>query len=102
MGNLLLEGITHVKKISEKKPTAKRFLAHIISLGTNNWDESVVEETLCSLRTKWIINENYQILTINDTNTLPTNDELLDTLLVSGTNDTLPDPSLLLFQEFQF
>ena len=52
MGNLLLEGITHVKKISKKKPTFKRFLAHINSLGTNNWDESVVEGTLCNLRTK--------------------------------------------------
>ena len=52
MGNLLLEGITHVKKISKKKPTFKRFLAQINSLGTNNWDESVVEGTLRNLRTK--------------------------------------------------
>ena len=84
MGNLLLEGITHVKKISKKKPTFKRFLAHINSLGTNNWDESVVEGTLCNLRTKWIINENCKILITNDTNTLPNDDELLETLLVSG------------------
>ena len=52
MGNLLLEGITYVKKISKKKPTVKRFLAHINSLRTNNWNESVVEETLYSLHTK--------------------------------------------------
>ena len=102
MGILLLEGITYVKKISKKKPTVKRFLAHINSLRTNNWNESVVEETLYSLHTKWIINENYKILITNVTNTLSTNDELLETLLVSNTNNTLPDPSLLLFQEVQF
>ena len=56
MENLLLEAITHVKNISKKKPTVKRLLAHINSLGANNWDESVVEETLCILRAKGIIN----------------------------------------------
>ena len=39
MENLLLEAITHVKNISKKKPTVKRLLAHINSLGENNWDE---------------------------------------------------------------
>ena len=66
MENLLLETITHVKNISKKKPTVKRLLAHINSLGANNWDESVVEETLCILRTKRIIDENYKILTTSD------------------------------------
>ena len=50
--NLLLEAITHVKNISKKKPTVKRLLAHINSLGAINWDDPVVEETLCILRTK--------------------------------------------------
>ena len=93
MENLLLEAITHVKNISKKKPTVKRLLAHINSLGANNWDESVVEETLCILRTKGIINENYKILTTNDTS----DHELLETLLVSSTDDTPPDSNLLLF-----
>ena len=75
MEKLLLEAIAHVKNISKKKPTVKRLLAHINSLGANNWDESVVEETLCILRTKRIINENYKILTTNDSNTLPSDDE---------------------------
>ena len=44
MEKLLLEAIAHVKNISKKKPTVKRLLAHINSLGANNWDESVVEE----------------------------------------------------------
>ena len=88
-----MEAITHVKNISKKKPTVKRLLAHINSLGANNWDESVVEETLCILRTKGIINENYKILTTNDTS----DHELLETLLVSSTDDTPPDSNLLLF-----
>ena len=54
-----------------------------------NWDETVVEETLCILRTKRIINRNYKILAINDTNNLPREDQLLDTPLVSSTDDTL-------------
>ena len=98
MENLLLEAITHVKNISKKKPTVKRLLAHINSLGANNWDESVVEETLCILRTKGIINENYKILTTNYTNTLTSDDQLLETPLVSSTDDTPPDSNLLLFQ----
>ena len=98
MENLLLEAITHVKNISKKKPTVKRLLAHINSLGSNNWDESVVEETLCILRTKGIINENYKILMTNYTNTLTSDDQLLETPLVSSTDDTPPDSNLLLFQ----
>ena len=99
MENLLLEAKTHVKNISKKKPTVKRLLAHINSLGASNWDESVIEETLCILRTKGIINYNHKILTTNDTNTLPRDYELLETPLVSSTDDTPPDPNLLLFQE---
>ena len=97
-----MEAITHVKNISKKKPTVKRLLAHINSLVATNWDESVVEETLCILLTKGIINENYKILTTNDTNTLPSDDKLLETPLVSRTDDTRPDSDLLLFQESQF
>ena len=54
------------------------------------------------MRTKGIINENYKILTTNDTNTLPSDDELLETPLVSSIDDTLNDPNLLSFQESQF
>ena len=102
MENLLLEAIIHVKNIRKKKPTVKRIVAHINSLGANNWDESVVEETLCILSTKEIINENYKILATRDTNTLPSDDELLKTPLVSSTDGTIPDSNLLLFQELQF
>ena len=38
----------------------------------------------------------------NDTNTLLSDDRLLETLMVSSTDDTLPDPRLLLFKESQF
>ena len=102
MENLLLEAITHVKNISKKSPTVKRLLAYIKGLGVNNSDESVVGETLCILRTKGIINQNYKILMTNDTNTLPSDDELLETPLISSADDTPPDPNLLLFQELPF
>ena len=102
MENLSLEAINYVKNISKKKPTVKRLLAHINRLGANNWGELVVEETLYNMRTKGIINENYKILSANDTNTLPSDDELLETPLVSSTYDPLTDPNLLLFQESQF
>ena len=54
------------------------------------------------MRTKGIINENNKILTTNDTNTLPSDDKLLESGLVSGTDDTPPNPNWLLFQESQF
>ena len=69
----------YVRNISKKKPTVKRLLAHINSPGANNWDESVVEESLCILRTKGIINESYKILRTNNTNTLLSYDELFKT-----------------------
>ena len=102
MENLLLRAITHVKNIGKKKPTVKQLLALINSPGANNCEELVVQETLCILRTKGIINENYETLTTNDTNTLPREDELLETPLVFSTDDTLLDPGLVLFQESQF
>ena len=101
MENLLLEAITHVKN-SKKKPTVKRLLAHINSLGANNWEESVVEQNLCILHTKGMINTNYKTLIKNNTSILLSDDKLLETPLFSSSDDTLPHPSLLLFQELQF
>ena len=49
-----------------------------------------------------MINENYKILTTSDTNPLPSDDELLETPLVSSTDETLTDPNLFLFQKLQF
>ena len=95
--NILLEAITHVKSINKKKPTVKRLLAHINCVGANNWGESVVEENLCNMRTKGIINGNYKILTTNDTNTFLSDDELLETPLVFSTDDTWTHPNLPLF-----
>ena len=45
------------------------------------------------------MNENYHILTTNDTNTLSNEEELPETPLGSSPDGTLPKPSLLLFQE---
>ena len=53
------------------------------SLRVSNWNESVVGEIPCILRRKGMFNENHNILTTNDTNTLPSDDEILETPLVS-------------------
>ena len=57
---------------------------------------------MCILGTKQIINENYKIPSTNNTNVLPSQDKLLEIPLVSSTDDTLPNPGLLLYQESQF
>ena len=83
MVNLLLQAVTHI-------------------LGANNWDKLVVSETLCILRRKGVINENYKILTTNATNVLSSENELLKTSPFSSTDDALSNPSLVLFQKLQF
>ena len=54
---------------------------------------------MCTKRT---VNKNYKILATNDVNTLPNDEKLLETSLVSSIHYILPDPSLLLFQESGF
>ena len=53
------------------------------------------------MRAKEIINENFKILATNNINTLPREDKLLEIPLVSSSDGTLPDPSLLLFYELE-
>ena len=60
-----------LKTLAKKTQPSSDYWLVLISLGANNWDESVVEETLCILCAKGIINVNYKILATNDTNTLP-------------------------------
>ena len=91
MENVLLETIAHVKNIGEKKPTVNRLLAHIYNWA-NSWDVLVVEETLCILCTKGIINENYKFFAPNDKNDFPSEDKLLQTPLFSSNDDILLIP----------
>ena len=89
MGNLLFQAITYVKNIGKKKPTVKRLLAHISSVRANNWDESVVEETLCILHTKGITNENYKILTASGQKATPNQSVFTESLKEENLTKTL-------------
>ena len=46
MENQIVEAINYIKKISKKKPSIDRLLAHINNTTANNWDREFVEDTL--------------------------------------------------------
>ena len=74
MENQIVEAINHIKKISKKKPSVDRLLAHINSTTANNCDREYVEDALCVLRANGAIDENFKIL--SDYNRIsPANDE---------------------------
>ena len=57
-----MEAIKYVKKISKKKPSVHRLLAHINNNSANNLDREFVEDTLYELRAKSVIDEHLKIL----------------------------------------
>ena len=44
--NQIVEAINYIKKISKKKLSIDRLLAHINNTTANNWDREFVEDTL--------------------------------------------------------
>ena len=48
--NQIVEAINYIKKISKKKLSIDRLLAHINNTTANNWDREFVEDTLYELR----------------------------------------------------
>ena len=46
MENQIVEAINYIKKISKKKPSFGRLLAHINTTTVNNWDREFVQDTL--------------------------------------------------------
>ena len=48
MENQLVEAVNYIKKISKKKPSIDRLLAHINITTANNWDRVSVEDTVCA------------------------------------------------------
>ena len=69
MENQIVEAINYIKKISKKKPSVDRLLlAHINNTTANNCDRKYVEDTLCVLRAKGVMDENFKIL--SDYNTI--------------------------------
>ena len=62
-----MESINYIKKISEKKSSVGRLLAHINSTAANIWDREFVEGTLSELRAKGGIDNHFKILSADNT-----------------------------------
>ena len=73
--NQIVEAINYIKKISKKKLSIDRLLAHINNTTANNWDREFVEDTLHELRVKGVIDEHFKILSTDNT-------------IISGSNKT--------------
>ena len=54
------------KKISKKKPSFDRLLAHNNNTTANNWDWKFEEYTLYELRAKGVIDEHFKILSADN------------------------------------
>ena len=79
MENQIVEAINYIKKISKKKPSIDRLLAYINTATANNWDREFVQDTLCELRVKGVIDEHFKILSADNT-------------IISASNETAPLP----------
>ena len=79
MENQIVEAINYIKKISNKKPSIDRLLAHINNTTANNWDREFVEDTLHELRVRGVIDEQFKILSA-------------DNAIISASNETAPLP----------
>ena len=67
MENQLVEAVNYIKKISKKKPSINRLLAHISNATGNNWNRKSVEDTLCVLRAKGVIDKPLKSLLADNT-----------------------------------
>ena len=66
MEKLLPEAITHIKSVSKRKPTTERLLTYINKSLATNCDKVTVQDTLCILRTKNLIDKNVKLLSENN------------------------------------
>ena len=88
MEKLLLETITHIKSVSKKKSTPERLLTYISKSSATNCDEANIQDALCILHTKNLIDENLKLLCEN--NEL-FDDEILPTLVPESPNTCTKD-----------
>ena len=79
MENQTVEAINYIKKISKKKASNDRLLAHINNTTANDWDRKFVEDTLYELRAKGVIDEHFKILSADNT-------------IIAASNETAPLP----------
>ena len=66
MEKLLPEAITHIKSVSKRKPTTERLLTYINKSSATNCNKATIQDTLCILRTKNLIDENVKLLSENN------------------------------------
>ena len=62
MEKLLLEAITHIRSVSKKKPIAERLQTYINKSSATICDEATIQDTLCILSTKNLIDENFKFV----------------------------------------
>ena len=62
MEKVLLEAISHIKSVSRKKPRTERLPTYINKSSEKNCNEAIIQDTLCILRTKDLIDENLKLL----------------------------------------
>ena len=58
MKSQILSAISHIKIISKKRPTNEHLLSYLNKKGATNWDEKTVNEVLCLLCGKNLLNSN--------------------------------------------
>ena len=61
MEKLLLEAINHIKNISKKKATTESLLTYINKSLAANCVEATIQDTLCILHTKNLIDETLKL-----------------------------------------
>ena len=61
MEKLLLKAINHIKNVSKKKATTESLLTYINKSLATNCDEVTIQDTLCILRTKNLIDETLKL-----------------------------------------
>ena len=75
MESQILSVIPHIKIISKKRPSNERILSYLNKKRATNWDEKTVDEVLCSLRAKYLLNSNdIAESEVNEIPNLPTAD----------------------------
>ena len=75
MESQILSVIPHIKIISKKRPSNERILSYLNKKRATNWDEKTVDEVLCSLRAKNLLNSNdIAESEVNEIPNLPTAD----------------------------
>ena len=89
MENQILEAIFHIKNVSKKSPTAKKFLNHIPKTSASNIDLTFVNETIKQIVAKNEINDNFKIIVEPENRNLNQSTDEVQTLVNDELSETL-------------